>query len=140
MMNNAAKEATVIIPVIQYKQVFKVVRASGFVQEQEIDQIWHRIIRQKSWVDRIPLVLVTKVQRSLGDKDNVRLQHTQCKIATFVWDQVTHKKRVICCDSPLAMAALHLEYEIQSKTPSSMILERIYNKDDVLHPVSPTRT
>jgi hypothetical protein len=138
MMSNAAKEATVIVPVIQYADGFKVIKTTQMEERsKEINKIWSQILHQKSWMERIPLVLLTKARRH-AEGNNEKLQHAQRKISAFAWDHTKHEKRVVCCDSLLAMAALHLEHEIELETPSSTISMRIRDKTDVLHPVSST--
>lgn len=131
-MRNAAKEATSIIPVVEYAESFKIVKDSLIEKSDKINDIWSRILRQKPWMERISLVLVTKVKdTNTGDREQL-----QRKVSCFTWDCGTFTERVILCDSLLAMAALHLEYEIQKETQSSVISERIANSQDVLYPVS----
>ena len=132
-MYNAANEATSIIPVVEYREAFKVVKHKTHAELNEINAVWRRTLRQKSWMERISLVLVTKAQLA---KNPAMRQQVQSKVSSFTWDCPMYEERVVLCDSLLAMAALQLECEIQEDTPSSEILGRIADSRDVLNPVS----
>lgn len=130
-MHNATNEATSIIPVVEYQEAFKVVKHNA--ELNKINDVWRRTLRQKSWMERISLVLVTKAHLA---KNLAMQQQVQSKVSAFAWDCPTYEERVVLCDSLLAMAALQLECEIQEGTPSSEILGRIADSRDVLNPVS----
>lgn len=107
-MAQAAEEATIILPVIGMDTISR----NGTDAESPWNE-WNKVLIQRRWKDRIPMVLVTK---TLPTSKKQELDLIQDRVAVKVWGTQTRAVDVLCCDSLVGLGALQLQDALAEET------------------------
>ena len=126
-MQRAVEQATLVLPVLMQD-----VELGGMVQ---IHDLWKQILNQKSWKDRIPMVILTHTR--IEEHALWELEGFQISLARDTWDDGNRAHDVLCCDSLYGLAAVQLEKALRNAKSSQDLENLAARVEDTCDPIRP---